>query len=268
MKKTLLEIVVDIANDIDTDPINSISDTSESEQIAQIVKSTYDAILSNRNWPHTKKLVNITPSGDSEKPIIMTIDEPIKELISVYYNKAKSGETRLRFDPVKYIEPDDMLRVFYGRNTDEANVVQVDGGNGQVFVAYNDRHPSYFTSFDDNTLVFDAWDSDVDTTLQSSKTQVRAYVTPAFVLADDFIPDLPEEAFTYLIEEAKSKAALKIAQKPDEKAEQESKRQNQWLSRKNWRVAGGVKYPNYGRNRGSVGGSRCDGRDPTFKQEN
>jgi hypothetical protein len=35
----------------------------------------------------------------------------------------------------------------------------------------------------------------------------------------------------------------------DQKAEQESGRQNKWLARKARRVAGGIQYPNYGRNR-------------------
>jgi hypothetical protein len=258
-KQTLLEIVQNIANDIDTDSINSISDTPESEQIAQIVKSTYEAIMSNRNWPHTARLVRMNSSGDNTKPNIMTFDENIKELISVYYNKAKDGETRLRYEPVKYIEPDDMLRLFYGRNTDSDTVDVINNG-AQVYIILNNKAPEYFTSFDDNTLVFDSYDSSVDSILQTSKTQVRAYVTPVFVMDDDYIPDLPEEAFSFLIEEAKSKAAYKIAQKPDEKAEQESRRQNQWLSRKDWRVNGGIKYVRFGRK----GGYRPD---PTFKQD-
>jgi hypothetical protein len=260
MKYTLLQIVQDIASDIDTDEVNSISDTIESQQIAQIVQSTYQAIMSNRNWPHTAKLVRMNSSTDNTKPNIMTFDENIKELISVYYNKAKDGETRLRYDAIKYIEPDDMLRLFYGRNSDSDNVEVINDG-AQIYVITNDKHPDYFTSFDDNTLVFDSYDSSVDNTLQTSKTQVRAYVTPAFEMSDDYIPDLPEEAFSFLIEEAKSKAAYKIAQKPDEKAEQESRRQNQWLSRKAWRVDGGVKYQRFGR------GRRGYQPEPTFRQD-
>lgn len=261
-KKTVLQITQDILNDIDTDPVNSIDDTPESQQVAQIVKSTYEAMMSNRNWPHTKRLVRMTSSADNTKPNIMTFNENIKELISVYYNKSKAGETRLRYEPVKYIEPDDMLRVFYGRNTDEADVDQIVDGT-QVYVIKNDLPPSYFTSFDDSTLVFDSYDNSVDSVLQSSKTQVRAYVTPTFELVDDFIPDLPEEAFAYLVEEAKSKSAYKIAQKTDEKAEQESRRQNQWLSRKAWRVSGGIKYAQYGRGRF---GTRYR-EEPTFKED-
>lgn len=248
-KKTLLEIVQDILNDIDADEVNSIDDTIEATQVAQIVKSTYEAIISNRNWPHTARIVKMASSTSSSLPNVMTIQDDVKELISVYYNKVASGETRLRFEPVKYIDPDDMLRLFYGRNTDSNNVEQILDGES-IYVILNDTAPTYFTSFNDKTLVFDSYDKSVDSVLQSSKTQVRAYSSPAFTLSDDFIPDLPEEAFTYLIEESKSKASIKIAQKADQKAEQESKRQNQWLSRKARRIGGGIKYARFGRGRG------------------
>ena len=55
MKMNLLEITQDILNDMDGDEVNSIDDTFESAQIAQIIKSTYYAIISNRNWPHTRR---------------------------------------------------------------------------------------------------------------------------------------------------------------------------------------------------------------------
>lgn len=262
-KRSLLDIVVEIANDLDTDEINSINDTTEAMQIAAIVKSTYQAIMSNRNWPHTAKLVNISSATDNTKPNVMRLDEDIKEMISVYYNKAKLGDTRLRYQEVKYIQPDDMLRRFYNNNTDDVNTITINDGS-QVYIIKNNYAPTYFTSFNDNDLVFDSYDAEVDDCLQASKSQVRAYVTPKFRMVDDFIPDLPEEAFSFLIEEAKSKSSMKIAQKVDQKAEQESKRQNQWLSRKNWKVNGGIKYVRFGR--GSNGTSKYQ-EDPTFKQD-
>lgn len=69
---------------------------------------------------------------------------------------------------------------------------------------------------------------------------------PTWTHLDDAVPDLPDEAFTLLKEEAKSRAMLRLKQVADQKSEQEARRQNQWLSRKQWRVNGGVKYPNYG----------------------
>lgn len=262
-KYTLLEIVQQILNDIDSDEVNSIDDTPEAIQVANIVQSTYNSIISNRNWPHTARLVKINSSTDNTLPNIMTINDDVKEMISLYYNKIKDGETRDRWEEVKWIEPDDMLRLFYSRNTDDANTVKIITPEGQVYIIKNNLAPCYFTSFDDSTLVFDSYDVAVDDILQSTKTQMRAYTIPSLVIADDTIPNLPDEAFSFLIEESKSKAAIKLAQKIDQKAEQESKRQNQWLSRKAWRVNGGIKYVRFGRSRNGGGYKQ----DPTFKQD-
>lgn len=248
-KLTLLEITQDILNDINGDPVNSINDTEEAEQVASIVRSTYRAMISNRNWPHTLTTVNLTPSGDNLLPTHMTVEEDIKELVSLYYNKVEQGDTRVRYDEIKWKDPDEFLRLVFNRNSEANNVQTVDDPSGVKLLILNDKAPDYYTSFDDNTLVFDSFDSEVDSTLQSNKTLARAYVTPEFVLEDTHTPDLPEEAFSALIEEAKSKASLKLNEVQDMKSEQEAGRQQRWLSRKAWRVKGGIRYPDYGRKR-------------------
>jgi len=77
-----------------------------------------------------------------------------------------------------------------------------------------------------------------------------AYVMPKWLPADDFVPDLPDEAFMALIEESKSRASLKLNQVADQKSEQEAQRQRKWLARKARRVNNGILYPDYGRKRG------------------
>ena len=67
MQMTLLEMVQDILNDIDSDPVNSIDDTEESVQIAQIIKTSYFALSTNRNWPHQKKLIQQLMSSVLQK---------------------------------------------------------------------------------------------------------------------------------------------------------------------------------------------------------
>ena len=260
MKMTLLEIVYDILNDLDGDQVNSIDDTFESEQVAQIVKSTYFAMLSNRNWPHTRQTIQILPSGDDALPTHMNIQEDIKELCFINYNKVKDGETRKLYKPVKYLYPDDFLRVVNRRNNDNSDIDVITDPTGVELLIKNDTAPTYYTSFDDETLVFDSYDVVVDSTLQQSKVQAQAYIMPQWSQVDDFIPDLPSEAFTALLEEAKSRAMFKLKQVQDIKAEQEANRQQRWLSRKARRVEGGIRYPNYGR--------RAFGtRDATFRQE-
>lgn len=248
MKMTLLDIVQDILNDMDGDVVDSIDDTVESEQVAQIVKSTYYSIINNRNWPHTKQAITITQSGGTARPTYVTVNEDIKELLYINYNCAKNGETRKLYTKMKWLETDDFLRVTNNRNNDNSNVDVIQDVSGIELLIYNDRAPTYFTSFDDETIIFDSYDITVDSTIQASKMQAEAYVIPSWTHSNTFIPDLPSEAFTALLEEAKSRAMFKLKQTNDVKAEQESRRQQRWLSRKAFTVKGGVKYPNYGRN--------------------
>lgn len=265
MKYTLLDIVSDILSDMDGDYVDSINDTDEATQVAQIVKTTYQALMSNRNWSHTARLIHLTASSDSLLPTHMSIDEQFKELISVYYDSKKDGETRIRYEQIKYLDPDAFLRLINARNSDDVNTLTVADPSGIQLLILSNKAPQYFTSFDDNTLVFDSYDAAVDSILQAAKTQARAYVIPTFEMVDTYIPDLPDEAFSLLIEESKSKAMFKLKQTQDIKAEQEAGRQNRWLSRKNWRAHEKDIYPyNYGR--GRHGGPR-NRKDPTFRRD-
>ncbi len=259
MKLTLLEIVQDILNDLDSDEVNSIDDTVEAQQIAQIVKSTYFALLSNRNWPHLKKGIKLEAYADLTKPTHMKLADNVKELSFVNYDKRKLNETRKRYEQIKWMEPDDFLAYTNKRNSDEPTVKVVVDFSGIDLLIRNDQQPTYYTSFDDSNMVFDSYDAQVDDTLVAAKFQAQGYVIPTWSPTDDFIPDLPDEAFTLLLEESKSRASFKLKQVQDVKAEQEAGRQNRWLSRKAWRVNGDQQYPDYGRL------SRKGKRDSTFR---
>jgi hypothetical protein len=260
MKYTLLEIVQEILSDMDSDEVNSISDTAESEQIAVIVKSTFNAMMVNRDWPHTRKLVSFLASGTTALPTHLKLKSGVKRMITVTYNKVKQGETRKQYLPVKYLEPDAFLRRQNTLNSDQSNVDIITDPTGVELLIRNDISPEYYTSFDDSFMVFDSYDSEVDSTLQESKVQAMAYVLPTWVHTDTSVPDLPDDAFPLLVEESKAKSQFKLRQFVDSKAEIEAGRQNRWLSRKARKIEGGIKYPDYGRN------GRKGGRDVTFKR--
>jgi len=245
--KTLLEIVQDILSSMDGDEVNGISDTEESEQVARIVRQTYNDIMSRTNWPSSRRAVALTPRSDSNYPTHMTLNEDVKELISVFYNMADVGATRKEYREVKYLDPDDFLRKVNVRNNDNSGVDVVVDDSGIELLISNDKDPQYFTSFNDTDLVFDSYDSAVDSTLQGSKLQAQGFVIPAFSLTDSFVPDMPVDAFSYLEEEATSRAQFKLRQIQDIKSEQSALKNSRRLSRKSWRTAGGIKYPDYGR---------------------
>lgn len=244
--KTVLEITQKILNDMDGDEVNSISDTTEAGQVAEIVESVYTNMMSNTTWPHTRRAVGVTPASDNNYPTHMTLNENVKELISIRYDVRKNGDTRKAYQVMKYLDPDEFLTRLNARNSDADNVIVVEDYSGIELLILDDTGPQYFTSFDDTTLVFDSYDSEVDATLQQSKIQAMAYIIPEFRLEDSFVPDLPPDAFAYLIEESTSRCQLKLREFQDVKSEAEAIKQGNWLSRKSWRTAGGIRYPDYG----------------------
>lgn len=247
MKKTLLQLVQQILSDIDGDEVNSISDTEESEQVARHVQSAYEAIVSNTNWPHTRRAVALTPRSDSAFPTHMTVNEDVKEMISIRYNVAKVGEASKTYKLMKYLDPDQFLNKINKRDNEQDNTDVIIDDSGIELLILNDKAPEYYTSFNDESVIFDSYDSEVDATLQDSKTQAQGYIIPAFSLTDSFVPDLPVDAFSLLYEEATSRAQLKLRQIQDVKAETESQKQSRWQSRKSWVVSGGIRYRDYGR---------------------
>ncbi len=255
MKRNLLDMVQEILSDMDSDEVNSIDDTIESEQVATILKSTFFAMMANRDWPHTRQTIQISAIGDSTKPTHMKLQDGIKSICFINYNKVQFGDTRKKYEKIKYLEPDQFIFKTNLENSDSEEVSIVTDFGGIELLVRNDRAPTYYTSFDDEHIVFDSYDSQVDSTLREAKVQAQAYVTPSWSSVDNFIPDLPEMAFPALVEEAKSRAALKLKQVVDQKAEQEAARQNRWLSRNARRVHAGIKYPSYGRGKVNLPGA-------------
>lgn len=267
-KLTLLEITQDVLNDLDGDEVNSIDDTIESIQVAAIIRSTFLAAMSKRTWPHTRRLVQLTTSGDTDTPTHVTLPDNIKELCTVNYalvtNLAEQGNYRYR--ECKYLDPDNFLRVTNARSLNQGHTISVTDPDSLVpLLIVNNLGPTYFTSFDDKTLIFDAFDSAVDDTLQTNKFQVIAYTNPVWVHEDSAIPDLPEDAFPGLVEESKSRASIKLRQQVDQASAAEAQSQKRYMARKDWVVAGGIKFPNYGRQGKGRTGLR---RDPTFRRDN
>ena len=80
-KMTLLDIVQDIMSDMDSDEINSISDTAESLQVAQIVKTTYYNIIDGKNYAFLYELFKLTASGTDDRPTHMKLPEDIIKII-------------------------------------------------------------------------------------------------------------------------------------------------------------------------------------------
>lgn len=265
-RMTVLEIVQNILSSTSSDEVNSIDDTIDAQQVADALKASYLALSTNRNWPSQHKIISFEANGSASNPTRVKIADNVKEITFVSYNTAqKQHGNRVIMTELKYMEPDNFLRYTNGRNSINPNVSTVFDPSGVRLFIINNQSPVYYTSFDDEHITFDGYDSSVDDTIQTSKIQAMGFVYPEFLLQDDFIPQLPAEAMSLLLEETRSRCSLILKQEADQKAEQESQRQQRWLSRKAFKVDGGIRFANYGRS--GKGYSNYPYRDPTFRRD-
>src|SRR5258705_5004895 len=85
MKMTLLEMTQNVLSSLSSDEVNSISDTSESMQVATIIKTCYFNMVSRAGLPEQKKLIQLEPSLDPLLPILMTKPDDVSKIEWIKY---------------------------------------------------------------------------------------------------------------------------------------------------------------------------------------
>lgn len=242
MKTTLLQIVQSILSDMDSEHVNSISDTVEAQQIASVVEDTYYNIIAARDIPEHRQMLQLTSLSDSNRPTHFQYPANTKEVAKLFYNTAASGSD---YTEVYFLEPIDFINRV---NESATNVRQVStvAGSVPVFIM-TDRMPKYYTSFDDDHIVMDAYDSAVESTLSASKTRAYGTVYPTFSITDSFEPDLDDTMLPYLLAEAKSVCFSLFKSGSDPKIEQAARRLKSYVQNDMYKTKRQNKRPNYGR---------------------
>lgn len=99
--------------------------------------------------------------------------------------------------------------------------------HGYDFTLYyqNNQQPRYCTVIENTWVLFDSYDTNFDSTLQGSKSMVFGQMVTPFVLTDTHVPDIDDQQFPLLLNEAKALAFYEMKQTPHPIATQEIKRQ-------------------------------------------
>ncbi len=246
---TLIEMVQDILLDMGSDDVTSYTDTVESQQVASIIRDTYDHIIVGKDWPHLYKLFTVASTGNNT-PTRMLLPETLMSLNFVKYNKKQLNDLRERWEEVPFVEPKEFLELTAARNSGADNVKIVsDPDSGIEFNIYTNKHPTMYTSFSEISVTFDGYNGDVEDGARLFTFNTMAYgkLYPNITMTDSLIFPMPVEGFTLLLEEAKSAAFLTVKEMPNTKAEQRAITQRRRMSQKAWAINRGVKYPDYGR---------------------
>jgi len=215
-------MVQNIASALDTDEINSITDTTESLQIAEIIKETFYEQFNNIFIPEFRTLVQLEDVNDLTRPNYLRIPSTVNRLEWVKY---KNFGNYAKLEDVEYVTPEEFLDTQLQYDQYINNVTLVNDASGLNYYIQNNMSPTMYTMFDDEYLVFDSYDADEEDTLKGTSTIALGIRAFEFELDDDFVPPLDASLFPLLLAEAKSTAFINLKQISSSKEEQRARRQ-------------------------------------------
>lgn len=226
MRMSLLEMTQAILMSMDSDEVNSISDTTEALDVAHIIKQNYFDIVSEISPKRLEGLFHLDSSGDNNKPTVMYLPTTVSEIHWLKYNIADTL-TVPNFRDLCYMSLDDFFHYTNGLDGDEPWVsTQPVEVNGQVFrIKFrNDESPSYWTSVDDRIILFDSYDSSYENTVTSARTYGYGDLVPTFEVTDSFVPNLDARQFQLLLNASKAQAFVEKKQMVNDKAERKERK--------------------------------------------
>ena len=207
MKQNLLEMVQRILEAIDGQMVESIEDTREAMQVARCVKESYEHLLYTRDIKAKSNLVQMHSMSNTDMPTVLHFNDDLEQISLFKYYDADNK----KYVDLLWMEPEQFVDMCLSRNPEKDNVQNIlEPESGVRYNVYNDRAPTYYTSFNDSEVVCDAYNSKVEHTLMEERTVVYGYKQPVFKLEDTFVPDLAPQHFSLLLSTAKVQATYEL----------------------------------------------------------
>ena len=247
MRLTLLSVVQATLNDMDSDNVTAITDTEEAVQVASIAKDVFYSMVDEMQIPYNQRVIQLE-DGPSGKPNYLKLPDSVKSVKWLKYDCSIDIADGIVYTDVTYLPPEEFIYIVTKRNSTETNVdTVVEPVTSVKLLILNDKHPTYWTSFDDKYICFDSYNSDVEAELVLGKTMVGVEQAPAWTHSGSFEIPLPDHLQSLYLHEVKSMCFLTMKQMANEKIELTAQRLRFTVSEQKARTDPRDRRPNYGR---------------------
>lgn len=248
---TLLEMVQKCLTATNSDSVNDISDTEESLMVVDIIEDTYYELMFQSEWDHLKTPVQLTGLGDASYPTTFTVADTIDEIHKFMYDVRENATDALNYTEMVYRDPIAFTKMLMSRTSTDSTIDALTVKDSSVpLLVFNDRKPTYYTSYDENYITLDAYDSSLESTLQTSKNLAYCTVMPTFdSTSNTFVPVCPAKMFPALLAEAKRACFYYLKDQAMPVDEKRAFRHTNILKQDGNRVHERRKRPKWGRGR-------------------
>lgn len=195
-KYTVLEMTQTILEKMDSDEINSIFDTPESIAVAGEVRDTYWSWLAGLEDRQRKELIRLESLGDDQFFNQLKVPDNVVVAETVRYKIDHEWHT------IPYVDPKVFLENSYNRSSHYTEVRAGKGNRAASLRVGTNEDPSCYTTFDNDIFIFDSVNTNIENTLQESKSGCWASVFPEFRLEDTFVPELRVDEFPGFLNDA------------------------------------------------------------------
>ena len=257
MKRTLLELTQDLLVSLDGDEVTDIAETTEAAQVASIVRQCFYEIASNYELPEHCTFFELTETSAST-PVVMTKPTDVISISWIKYDNGLSTEGVTQYDEVLFQPRDEFFRIMDTLREDDDSVdtfTKTISSDSFSFKCYNDRAPSYYTTYDDNTIVFDSYDDSEETYLRKNKTWCFGVKEQSWTHSNSFVPPLDHKLSNLLFQKAKTQCFAELKQTENPLALRKERRAELTLIKNKadinadntWYYYNSRQLPNYGR---------------------
>ena len=215
MKYTLLQVINTYMDYTDGFRTSTIDDSIESQQVASIAEKVFHD-LNNDVFGNAslETLLQLDALADSTKPNYLQLPDEAADIKhdTIMYDISDDAD-EIESVEIIYITPLEFLAKQGTMKSASDNQI-VEDFSGYRFRIKNDTAPQYYTSFDDEYLIFDSFDSSVDSTLQSSKSGIITQLQKTFTQSDTYIIDFPEWFHTTYVNAVMAEASAALREEP------------------------------------------------------
>ena len=248
-KRTILELVQQLGEGIGSDEIDSLDETIEASEIATILKQTFNEVISRKRWEFIADRVRQLDAiaGGSTQLNTLLIPSDVTRINCLKYRN--TDNTVVEFTEIEYLQPCEFLEYVQSRNSADANVTAIANDDGVAINVLTDAPPTRWTSFDEEVITFDAYDSTVATGNLAADSVIIADIVPSIDYTDPTATlKLPERMETLVFNEALSTCNYRLRQTNDPRADRIARRQHISLRENEAITNKDTKEANYGRN--------------------
>lgn len=239
-KMTLLRMTQNILSAMNSDEVNSITDTVESTQVAEEIRTTFDEMYTNHDLGSFEGLVNLTSLSSTTTPNRLQLPSNVQFLRWIKYKDFRNTSGSLIYKDVQFLEPEVFLHYIVEQATPAAYVmVPLTSTSPATYPIAKDRAPKYCTIFDaDQTLVFDAFDAAHESYLTGANCVAWATQYKVWNHTDSFVPPLPASEFPRFLAEAKSACFINYKEIANSNEQTRARRQKILSQRRSGSITG------------------------------